>query len=837
MKKGLLSRLLPHIIAIAVFLIVAAVYCRPALQGEVLYQHDITHWKGSIHQSEIYKETHGQYPLWTNALFSGMPAFQIGYPANNYIPWIIHSILTLGLPVPIQFFFLACICFYFLILVLRINPYVGIMGSLAFAYATYDPVIISVGHDTKMWCIAYMPAVLGSFLLIFRGKYWLGSALAALFTAVIIAMNHLQITYYTFLVIGIAAVYYLVVWIKNREFKHLALAVIFSAGAMIVGVLSNAVTLFSTYDYQKETIRGGSSDLTDSTSHTVKSKTGLDKDYALSYSLDISEPFVLMVPRMFGGSSGFPSSLGGGGYREMDEANSKTVETLQGMPQQMVQQLANYSSLYWGGIEGVGTSGPPYVGAIICFLAIIGMFVLNNRYKWWIFAAVVITIMMSWGLYFDTFNTFLYNHLPFYNKFRAPSMIMVVPQLLLPMLAVLTVNEFISVKDRLALKAMFRKGLIATGVVFLVLFLLYFSLDFLSTTDSTFLKQARGIGQPEIYGLVKQFFDALVSDRKSLMMGDIFRSLIFILIAAGILFLLIRNTLKPIWAIVLLIVFSFADIITIDSKYLNADNYKDKEESTASFVKTAADEEILKDTSFYRVLNVGGDAFSENYTSYYYNSIGGYHPAKLRLYQDIIERQISRSNMSVINMLNTKYFIQKDGQGQTQKFQKNEGALGNCWFVKNISFVKNADEEMKALDHFNPKDTAFVQESYRQSIPFMPAADSTASIRLIKNDNDVVTYSYSAPSNQFAVFSEVYYKSGWKAFVDGKEMPIVKVDYVLRGLALPAGQQKEVVFKFEPESYMKGKSMTTIFSVLLVLLLAGGIFMEWRYRNTLRTTA
>ena len=835
MKKGLLSRLLPHIIAIAVFLIVAAVYCRPALQGEVLYQHDITHWKGSIHQSEIYKETHGHYPLWTNALFSGMPAFQIGYPANNYIPWVIHSILTLGLPVPIQFFFLACICFYFLVLVLRINPYIGIMGSLAFAYATYDPVIISVGHDTKMWCIAYMPAVLGSFLLIFRGKYWLGAALAALFTAVIIAMNHLQITYYTFLVIGIAAIYYLVVWIKNREFKHLALTLVFSVGAMIIGVLSNAVTLFSTYDYQKETIRGGSSDLTDSTSHTVKSKTGLDKDYALSYSLGISEPFVLMVPRMFGGSSGYPSSIGGGGYREMDEANSKTVEALQGMPQQMAQQLANYSSLYWGGIEGVGTSGPPYVGAIICFLAILGMFVLGNRYKWWIFAAVVITILMSWGLYFDSFNTFLYNHLPFYNKFRAPSMIMVVPQLLLPLLAVMTVNEFVTATDKVALKARFRKGLIATGVVFLVLFLLYFSFDFLSTGDNTVLKQVRGMNQPQVYEQVKIFFDALVSDRKSLMMGDIFRSLIFILIAAGVLFLLMRNTLKAIWAIVLLIVFSFADVITIDSKYLNSDNYKDKEESTASFVKTATDEQILKDTSFYRVFNVGGDAFSENYTSYYYNSIGGYHPAKIRLYQDIIERQIAHSNITVLNMLNTKYFIQKDAQGQTQKFQKNDGALGNCWFVKTISFVKNADQEMAALDHFNPKDTAFVQESFRQSIPFMPTPDSSASIRLVKNDNDVVTYSYSAPSNQFAVFSEVYYKSGWKAFVDGKEVPIVKTDYVLRGLSLPSGQH-EVIFRFEPESYMKGKSITTIFSIILVLLLVAGIFMEWRYRNSLRTT-
>jgi hypothetical protein len=313
-------------------------------------------------------------------------------------------------------------------------------------------------------------------------------------------------------------------------------------------------------------------------------------------------------------------------------------------------------------------------------------------------------------------------------------------------------------------------------------------------------------------------------------MGDIFRSLIFIAIAAGILFLVLKNTLKSIWAIILLIVFAFADIITIDSKYLNSENYKEKEESTASFTKTPADEAILKDTSFFRVFNVGGDAFQENYTSYYYNSIGGYHPAKLKIYQDLIERQISASNMSVLNMLNTKYFIQKDANGQTQKYQKNDGALGNCWFVKHVMFVKNADEEMAALNHFNPKDTAFVQESFRSLIPSMPQADSVSSIGLFKNDNDVITYNYTAAGNQFAVFSEIYYQSGWKAYVDGKETPIVKTDYVLRGMLLPAGKH-QVEFRFAPDSYTKGKQLTSIFSIVLVLLLAGGLFMEWRYNN------
>jgi hypothetical protein len=824
-----LSKLFPHIIAVVVFLIVAVIYCRPALQGMVLQQSDITHWKGAIHESQIYKETHGEYPLWTNALFSGMPAFQIGYPANNVVPWIVHRILTLQLPVPIQFFFLACICFYFLALCLRVKPYVAILGALAFAYATYNPIIISVGHDTKMWSIAYMPALLGSFLLIYRRKYWIGTALAALFTSVIIAVNHLQITYYIFLTIGIVTLFYFVQWILKKEWKHLVLSAVFAIGATAIGVLTNAVTLFSTYDYQKETIRGGASDLTDTTG-TIKSKTGLDKDYALSYSLGISEPFVLMVPRMFGGSSGYPAAIGGGGYREMDESNSKTVETVQNLPRELAQQIAGMSTLYWGGIDGVGTSGPPYVGAIICFLAVLGMFILDNRYKWWAFTAIVLTIMMSWGKYFDTFNTFLYNDLPFYNKFRAPSMIMVIPQLLLPMLAVLCVDRIVRADDKRSLFPEFKKGLIAMGAIFVVLLILYFSFDFLSPEDKANISNIRNTA-PDAYSTVKPFFDALAEDRKSLMIGDIFRSLLYILVAAGTLYLIIRKILKPVWAVVLLTVFAFVDVISIDSKYLNVENYQDEEENMAGFVKSPADEEILKDTSFYRVFNFSPSAFSESYTSYYYNSVGGYHPAKLKIYQDLIERQLSKSNMNVLNMLNTKYFIQKDERGITQKYQRNDSALGNCWFVKSIKFVKNDDEEMAALDHFNPADTAVIQESFHASIPILPQADSNASIRLVKNDNDKITYTYSASANQFAVFSEIYYPRGWKAFMDGKELAIVKVNYVLRGLALPPGQHT-IEFRFEPESYKTGRQLTTIFSVLLLLLLTAGAYFEWKSNRT-----
>jgi Bacterial membrane protein YfhO len=828
MKKGLLKKMIPHLVAFLVFLVVALVYCKPALEGKVLYQHDITHWKGAIHNSQMYKEVHGHYPLWTNSLFSGMPAFQIGYDANNRIPWYAHELFTLGLPVPVQFFFLACICFYFLGIVLGVNPYVTIMGALAFGYATYNPVIIFVGHDTKMWSIAYMPALLASVILIYEKKYWLGAALTALFTSVLIAMNHPQIDYYIFIAIAIMTVFYVISWIKQKNWKHFAIAVAFTGAAAVTGVLANAVTIMSTYEYQKETIRGGGSVLTDSTHKNTKSQTGLDKDYAFSYSMNISEPFVMMVPRIYGGSSGYPTMLGGDGYKEMNEDNSKALEALQQMPQQLGQQIAESATLYWGGIGG--TSGPPYVGAIICFLAILSFFVLDGKHKWWAITAIGVTIMMSWGSYFKEFNYFLYDYLPLYNKFRAPSMVLVIPQLLLPMLAILGVNAYINTADKKSLLPKFKKGMIATAVVFAILFMMYLSFSFLSKSDSDLLNQVRNMNQSQLYESVKPFFDGLKADRKGLMLEDIFRSLGFIAVAALTLFLFIRNKIKPLAAIIVLILFAFTDVITIDNKYLNSDNYQDKLENENSFQKTKADEEILADTSSYRVLNMAGDRFAENITSYYYNSVGGYHPAKILIYQDLIEKQLSKEqlNMPVLNMLNTKYLIQKDQRtGQTKSYQKNEGALGPCWFVKNIQFVKNADEEMNALDHFNPKDTAIVQESFRSAIPFMPQPDSSASIHLIKNDNDVVTYVSVSTANQFAVFSEVYYKSGWKAWVDGKEAPIVKVNYVLRGLALPAGKHT-IEFRFEPAGYKKGKSITSIFSVLLLLLLAGGIFMEWR---------
>jgi hypothetical protein len=822
MNKALFQKVLPHLIAVIIFLVVAVIYCRPALEGKVVNSHDIASWQGANKQSVEFKEQHGHYPLWTNSMFSGMPTFLIAYDANNQIPWFVHTILTLGLPVPIQFFFLACICFYFLAMVLRAHPYIGILGALAFAYVTYNPVIISAGHDTKMWSIAYMPALLGSVLLIFEKRYWLGAGLTALFTAVMVAMNHPQIVYYLLMAMFIMAIFFAVRWIRAGEAKHLALVALFTLGAGAVGVLTNAVTLMSTYEYQKETIRTGGSELADTV--TAKdSKTGVSRDYALSYSLKMTEPLVMFVPHMYGGADG---------KQVVDPEKSKTIEVMQSFPPQLQQQLP--LDYYWGGLNetGLGTSGPPYIGAITIFLALLGVYLLDGRHKWWMFTVIGLSVVISWGSYFEGVSGFLYDNLPFYDKFRAPSMILVLPQLLFPILAVLTLQRIADAPDKKLLVKTFKKGLILTGALFALLLIIYVSLDYTGMRERNIVRQVSQSNQPQLIQAIDSWVDALKEDRKGLMMGGIGRAFGFILVVTGLLWFWMRNTISQTVAVAAIAVLVLIDLLVIDSKYLNADDYVEKEEFK-EFPITAADQQIRADTGYYRVFNMDGDRWQENVTASFHNAIGGYHAAKLKIYQDLIERQLSSNppNMQVLNMLNAKYFIQTDPQSRQKVMMPNPMAFGPAWLVKGIHYVDGPRQEMAALDSINVRDTAIVQNGYKSSIPFQPQWDSAASISLVKNENDKINYKFSAGSNQFVVFSEIYYKAGWKAFIDGKESPIVKVNYVLRGLAVPGGQHN-IEFRFEPQGYYTGRTFTTVASILLVLLLAGGIFMEWRNRRT-----
>lgn len=849
MKKGLFARLLPHLIAFVVFLTVAVLYCSPALEGKVVAQSDVTHWKGAIQQSEVYKQTHGEYPLWTNAVFSGMPTFQIGMPGNNVLPWHAHNLFTLWLPKPIQFFFLACICFYFLCCVVRINPYIGIFGSLAFAYATYNAVILSVGHETKMWSIAYMAALLGAILLLYeRRKYWIGAAVTGLITSVMIAVNHPQIDYYFFLTAAVMSIGYIIRWVKAKDFAHMAKALGFTAVAAGIGVLINSVNLFSTLEYQKQTIRGGAGELAEAKAGDAKN--GLSKDYAFDYSLFPSEPIVMMVPNAFGASSEPIEKYKGD--------DSKAITALQSMPKEMSEQVGQNRQAYWGGLvspSSVGTSGPPYVGALICFLAIIGFFILDGRYKWWILGACVLAILMSWGKYFSGFNTLLYHYLPLYNKFRAPSMILVIPQLLLPLMAVLTVDKVANLKDKEQFVPYFKKGLIAAGAVVVFLFICYLVLDFRNSNDKEALKQIASANNPQLEP-VKEFFNGLVADRRSMMLADIFRAIGFCLAGAGILYLAVRKIVNPLVLGLILSAVALIDLLPVDSRYLNHEQYLDATENDAGFQPNEKDKEILArmdkrlpaDSSYFRVFNLQ-NPFNENFTAYLFNAVGGYHPAKLRIYQELIEKELSEelatvgnvlqtnpagldsSRIPALNMLNARYIIAKHpNTGVTSFVVENRGAMGPAWLVRNLKVVKDAKEEMAAFAALNPRAEAVIQQSYKSKVSGTGAWTGEGTIKLEKNDNDVATYSFNSGSEQFAVFSEVFYDAGWKAFIDDKEAPVVKVNYVLRGLQIPAGKHA-VRFSFVPADYFRGRTMTNVFSLALLLLFAVAIYYEWRNRK------
>ena len=834
MKKTIWNQVAPHLLAIGIFLAVALIYCKPTLEGKVLQQMDVTQWKGMAQNSFAYKEKHGHFPLWSNGLFSGMPAFQITSVGSNPVSiGYVNQILTLNLPKPISFFFLACVCFYILTQVIGTRVAIGIAGALSYAYATYNPIIVAVGHDTKMQAIAYLPAFLaGLWMLYEKRNYWMGTALIALFTALLVASNHLQITYYALLLALVMSVGFGIQWIRAKDWKHLSRAAGLVILAAALGVMVNAITLFTTYSYSKATIRGGS-ELADN-SKGGKTKTGLGKDYALSYSIYPSESLVLMFPYIYGG---------GGDSRLVAEDKSKAIEALQQMQPELGQELSNYLRYYWGGITE-GTSGPPYAGAIICFLALVGFFLIEKKYLGWILSAIILTLLMSWGKYFEGFTSTLLDVLPLYNKFRAPSMILVIPTLLFCMLAVMALQVISTETDKKLLFSKFKKGLFLTGGILLVALIVYFSGDFSSeVSDGNLLKQINGIKDPQqkeaLEAPVRSFVNGLREDRKDLFLGSLLRSLAFILVAAGLCWLLIKNKLKPVVAIAAIGFFAFVDVMMIDVKYFNSENYQDGDEYKSVFEPSPIDQQILKDTSNYRVLDltqgISGAFNSGALTAYFHKAVGGYHPAKLSIYQDLIEKQLSNfpDCAPVLNMMNTKYIILPPmKQGESISLQQNPDALGAAWFVKNVSAKKSYADIMSALSYLQPKDTALVLDRDMAGLSSaLTNADSTANISLLYNDNDIIEYKSHSAKGGFAVFSEVYYADGWVATIDEKETPIVRTNYVLRGLAVPAGDHR-IKFEFKPASFYNSSKAGIISSIFIWLLLIAAFVKAYKTRQS-----
>lgn len=818
MLKTILKSSLPHLLAIFIFAIVAIVYCQPALEGKVLQQSDVTQWKGMAQDALNYKAQNGTTPLWTNSMFGGMPTFQItGIPVSSYSIGALDGIFTLYLTEPVGLFFLASICFYFLVQVLGFSTLIGIIGGLAYSYATYNPIIVVVGHMTKMHAIAYLPFFIGAILLIFQKKYYLGAICTAIATALFVQANHLQINYYGLIIVLAMSIFYLVVWIKAKDYTHILKTIGFSLVAGITGLAVNAIMLMSTAEYGKASIRGGSALATKDSKIT---NTGLNKDYALSYSMFLSEPLVMMFPHIYGASSD-PNLV--------DPAKSKVIEVLQQMQPEVGQQLQSFLQFYWGGIGF--TAGPPYVGIIICFLACIGFGSNQNPNRWWIGAVIVLSILLAAGSYFETFNLFILEHLPLYNKFRAPSMIIVVPTLLIGVLAMYGFNAILKATNFKQFIQENKTGWITLGLVFFAVLALYFTSDFKSESEKQLMNQIMQIQDPNQKAAfetpARDMVNAIAEDRKGFIESDLTRALIFIGIAFLLIYLYIKQSIQQTIFIVGIGLLAMVDLFQINVQYLKPSQYVEATENENVFALTDLDNALLKDKSNYRIIDLRRgvqNAFNEGaIMAYHHKLVGGYNPAKLSIYQDLIENQWYQfpNCLPTLNMMNTKYIITGNMASDTLP---NPDALGNAWFVKGIEYKKGPRAVMDHLSFFNPKDTAVIDEQDKIDALTGLQMDSAAKIQLIDNQNDMLYYTASTNAKQLAVFSEIYYREGWKAYIDEQATPIVKVNYVLRGLVVPAGNHK-IRFEFKPDSVTRAKQIANIASILLWLALIAFIVL------------
>jgi hypothetical protein len=616
------------------------------------------------------------------------------------------------------------------------------------------------------------------------------------------------------------SVFYLVQWIKAKDFTHIFKTVGFSLAAGLMGLAVNAVMLIGTAEFGKSTIRGGSALATKDSRIT---NTGLNKDYALSYSMFLSEPLVMMFPHIYGASND-PNLV--------DPAKSKAIEVLQQMQPEIGQQLQSFLQFYWGGIGF--TAGPPYVGVIICFFAFIGFGSNKNPNRWWIATVIVLSIMLAAGSYFESFNLVILKYLPLYNKFRAPSMIIVVPTLLIGILAMYGISATIKATNFKSFLQEHKIGWVSLGLVFFAVMALYFSSDFKSESEKQLMSQIMQIQDPNqkaaFEGPARDLVNAIAEDRKGFIESDLTRTFIFIGIAFLFIFLYIKRTIQETIFILAIGVLTLVDIFQINVQYLKPSQYVDASENENVFALTALDNALLKDKSNYRIIDIRRGvqtAFNEGaIMAYHHKLVGGYNPAKLSIYQDLIENQWYNfpNCLPTLNMMNTKYIITGNMASDTIP---NPDALGNAWFVKGIEFKKGPRAVIDHLSNFNPKDTAVMDEQDKIEALNGLQVDSSATIQLVDNKNDEVNYAAKSNAKQLAVFSEIYYKDGWKAYVDEKETPIVNVNYVLRGLVVPAGDHK-IRFEFKPDSIANTQKLAGVASILLWLGLIASIALAFQ---------
>ncbi len=817
-KQNFFQKYGAYLVALVLFVAIACIYCAPALEGKVIQSGDSTSAAAAIHEAKEYTKETGDYSFWTGSMFSGMPNYQIGgghYEANDWLKPFRKIMLKGHYSAP-WIFIIFFVCFYMLMRAFSINKWLSIVGALATGFSSYFFIIVQAGHNSKTSSIALISVVAAGFYLIFRKRYGLGVVLVMLFTAIGFG-NHPQMSYYVFMMIGLFYIAELYTHVREKRYKDFALGSLFFFGSLFTGLGTGSSTIFVNQEYAEQTMRGGHSDLEKSTDTENKTK-GLDLDYATQWSYGIDESLSFMIPGVMGGASTYDVGT-----------DSKLYKTLvkNGVPRNSAAQFCANVPLYWG--EQPFTAGNVYMGAIVCFLFVLGLLIVKGPYKWALLAATLFSVFLAWGHNFMSFTEFFFKYFPMYNKFRAVSSILIVAEIAMPLLGFLAIKELMD--GRVAgLKAV-KNIYIAAGVTAgICLFIALFGgsmFDFTSPMDAGFARQ-----------LPPFAYQGILDERAALMKGDAMRSCIFIVLAAATLWFYAKKWLKWGYMVAILGVLVMADMWPVNKRYLNDSHFVTKKSNKSAFVMQPYEQQILQDKDpHFRVLNLATNTFNDARTSYYLKSIGGYSAAKLRRYQDLIDQHISKMNMKVINMLNAKYFILPDKKSGQATVQRNPYAMGNAWFVDTLRVVDTPNEECDALNYINMSTTAVLDEEFSEYVQSLTLErDPSATVRLTKYTPRYLDYEYSTTKPGTIVFSEIYYPYGWKATIDGVPADIYRVNYMLRAINVPAG--KHIIhMEFDPDSAKKGDAIAMVcvfimYATILTVIILGVVRVVRKRKNS-----
>ena len=800
---------LPHFTAILLFIVLPVIYFSPVLDNKQLNQHDSQTYIGMSKEIVDYNKKSNDLALWTNSMFGGMPSYLVGLPTNTAISSI-YAITNLYNWRPINFVFLYLIGFYITLLLFGVNPWLAIIGSLAFSFSSYNFIIIAAGHASKAIAIGYMSPIIAGFYYALKKDLWIGSAVFSVFLALEIYSGHPQIAYYTFLIVLILGLTEMITAIINKNvsllLKKSFIILVFAA----LAVAANTSRLWTTWEYGKYSMRG-KSELT----HDQANKTsGLDRDYATGWSYGIGETFTILIPNFNGGSSAV-------GFGEDSETGKILKSNNVPNANKLVKQLPGY----WG--TQPGTSGPVYFGAIVCFLFVLGLFLLKGTVRIWVVIVTVLSIALAWGHNFMPFTNLFLDYFPGYNKFRTVTMILVIAGFTFPLYATITLQKILNneIDRKKWLKPFAWSVGLTAGIALIFTFLPGIAGTFISPSDSQFPDWLQ---------------KSLIADRQSFLQTDAFRSAIFIFLGAGAIWAFVEKKLKVNTTILILGILILVDMWGVDKRYLNDENFVSDREAKNPYKATVSDIEILKDkTQDYRVLNMGVSTFNDVSTSYFHKSIGGYHGAKMRRYQELIDFQISNEmtqigqrlekiksesgvdslflGLNSLNMLNTKYLIYNPAAKPIQ----NTHALGSVWLVSKYKLVDNPDQEIAEVKLINPSKEVVVDKKFKEQLEGIALVnDTSAKIALITSSPNKMTYHYSGTGNQLAVFSAIYYPKGWNAYIDGKMVAHFQANFVLRSMLLPKGNY-DIEFKFEPESFITGQKISEWCSLILLLLIIG----------------